>query len=583
MKWIINLLRRLNISKRIFLVVALCIIVFTTILLQIAQQIVTNKIESNYFSNTEWAQDEMAKGIELLISDINMLSIRVMNSKKLQTLIEDKELAASEKQSRYRSVLDGIIDWSIIGDVVVIDRDGTLLSAGANGFSGNPDMRSIRGMDEGNQLMWVDAVERDANGKHYVRIAREYFPYSSAKWLGHLFIYVPESTLYRSFENTSVPDGFSMVVSGNAVVLSCRDKTKVGTTLFDDSILEGSGFRYRYRPYQGQDSIFSTKDIVNLKETLGFDLKTVTIRSQSSMYDGIRQLRVIVLVVDIFVTLVALLFSYQISRRVVEPIHKLQDKLGAFGSGDELRPVYLKDSGDELYDLEKTYNEMIERITDLVHKITEEKIEQRKLQLIALQAQINPHFLYNTLDTITWIAKIKKQKEIEDLAMALAGFFRISLHKGEKYMRVCEEIDFVRNFVLIQQIRFPDKFEIDYDIQDGIEECRILKIMIQPFVENSIKHGIGPKTGKGHITVRGYKKDEDLVFEILDDGVGFDEKSDSQNNGESGGLNGYGVINVDERIKLEYGPDYGVTIQSTPGQGTHVTIRVRCELYPSSQ
>ncbi|HHV50826.1 MAG TPA: hypothetical protein GXX54_03880 [Clostridiales bacterium] len=124
---------------------------------------------------------------------------------------------------------------------------------------------------------------------------------------------------------------------------------------------------------------------------------------------------------------------------------------------------------------------------------------------------------------------------------------------------------------------------MNYDIQEGIGSCRILKIIIQPFVENAIKHGIGPKNGMGHITVRGYKKGEDLIFEVLDDGVGFDENTKSQKAGENGGLNGYGVKNVHERIQLEYGQDYGVSIASIPGEGTRVTIKVRCEWEPQLQ
>lgn len=150
--------------------------------------------------------------------------------------------------------------------------------------------------------------------------------------------------------------------------------------------------------------------------------------------------------------------------------------------------------------------------------------------------------------------------------MALAGFFRISLHKGDKYMRVREELEFVRNFVMIQQIRFPEKFEVEYQVEEDILDCKILKIVIQPFVENAIKHGVAPKPGKGHIRITGKKENEDLVFEILDDDVGFREGDEGPKNGEADGLNGYGVSNVDERLKLEYGEDYGVTVTSCRGR-----------------
>lgn len=147
-------------------------------------------------------------------------------------------------------------------------------------------------------------------------------------------------------------------------------------------------------------------------------------------------------------------------------------------------------------------------------------------------------------------------------------------------MRVREELEFVRNFVMIQQIRFPEKFEVEYQVEEDILDCKILKIVIQPFVENAIKHGVAPKPGKGHIRITGKKENEDLVFEILDDGVGFREGDEGPKNGEADGLNGYGVSNVDERLKLEYGEDYGVTVTSCPGEGTRVVLRMRQMFYP---
>lgn len=583
MKWIVNKLRKINISTRVFLVVSFCIILFTSVMLHLAQKLAVGTIERNYFKNTEWTQDEMAKGVELFISDLNMLSIRIMNNDELGKLLGDDTLPYAYKLSKYRQILDNMVDWNTVGDVVVVDKAGQVLSVDKKNFSGSPDKRSIRKIESSNQLMWVDTIETGDDGTHYVRLGRKYNYYSTARWIGYLFIYVPETVLFNSFEDMSGSAAFSMIVTGDAVVLSCRDKEKVGSSLFDKSLLNGSGFRYSYMPYQGQDCIISVKDIDSIRDTLGCDLKTVVINPKRDFYQSILHLKRLILIVQIAVTLFALFLSYIISRRIVEPIHKLQEKLNDFGIGDELKPVYLKNIGDEIQELENTYNEMIERITELVRKNNEEKIEQRKLQLIALQAQINPHFLYNTLDTIIWIAKIKKQKEIEDLAMALTGFFRISLHKGDKYILVRDEIEFVNNFVKIQQIRFPNKFEINYDIQEDTGSCRILKIIIQPFVENAIKHGIGPKNGMGHITERGYKKDEDLIFEVIDDGVGFDEHTKKQKAGENGGLNGYGVKNVHERIQLEYGQDYGVSIASIPGEGTRVTIKVRCEWEPQLQ
>ncbi|UUZ80247.1 sensor histidine kinase [Paenibacillus sp. P26] len=198
------------------------------------------------------------------------------------------------------------------------------------------------------------------------------------------------------------------------------------------------------------------------------------------------------------------------------------------------------------------------------------------MELIAHQAQINPHFLYNTLDAIGWLAKIHKQNEIEKMVIALSSFYRLSLHKGDKYITVEEEIGIVQSYVAIEALRFPGKFEVQYDIAEDILAFKMLKIIIQPLIENAIKHGISGKRGKGLVTIRGYRSGDSLRFEITDDGAGFDVgtfKKQGEPRPYKGG--GYGIRNVNERIQLEYGFGYGVEIRSTVGAGTTSVVTVR--------
>ncbi len=211
----------------------------------------------------------------------------------------------------------------------------------------------------------------------------------------------------------------------------------------------------------------------------------------------------------------------------------------------------------------------------LMKKSAHDAIEH---ELSYFYAQITPHFLYNTLDAIAWIARLKKQPDIEKMIASLATFFRISLHKGDKFIPVEEEVRLVQSFVTVELMRFPDKFEIRYDIPDEVRQLRILKLILQPLVENAIKHGISEKRGKGLITVTAETSGDMIVFEVADDGVGFREDrpfgtADDQTLFRSG----YGLRNVQERIKLEYGGDCGLTVRSERGQGTTVTVRIRKE------
>jgi two-component system sensor histidine kinase YesM len=190
--------------------------------------------------------------------------------------------------------------------------------------------------------------------------------------------------------------------------------------------------------------------------------------------------------------------------------------------------------------------------------------------------QINPHFLYNTLDTIAWLAKLKNEKDIENLVLSLAKFFRLSLHKGDKFIKIKEEVDLVKSFLEIEKIRFPELFDVEYEIADEVKEIETLKLIFQPIVENAIKHGFSDIDYRGKITIRAELKENDIFFEIEDNGKGFDADEDLFADDKLlTGLGGYGLKNVDERIKLEYGRDYGVSVLSVVGTGTKVQIKIK--------
>ncbi len=231
-------------------------------------------------------------------------------------------------------------------------------------------------------------------------------------------------------------------------------------------------------------------------------------------------------------------------------------------------------AGDEIYQLEKNYDEMIRRIFQLMRENREEMETKRKLELDALQMQINPHFLYNTLDTVVWMAKIKKEPEIEHLVVNLARFFRLSLHKGDKFIKVEDEINILKHYLQIERIRFPDKVRVIFDVEEDMADYFVLKLVLQPIAENALKHAFPDQ--KGNLTIRGYADGNDIIFEVEDDGAGFNVPDDILANKRENQFaeGGYGLYNVNERIKLEYGERYGLTVTSKPGKGTKVVVRL---------
>lgn len=290
-----------------------------------------------------------------------------------------------------------------------------------------------------------------------------------------------------------------------------------------------------------------------------------------------------IVVLIIFSTILILLNI--LLNHVVDPILVLQKKMELV-TLDNTRLEMPVQTNDELGMLIRNFNQMTERIDKLSSQLIEEQRKKRQYELRALQAQINPHFLYNTLDSIIWMAELQ-DPNVVPMTEALARLMRLSLNKGREFITVENEMNYVRNYLIIQSMRYQDKFDYQVVTEEAVKKCITVKLIVQPLVENSIYHGIKEKRGKCHLEVRAFRSGRDVLFTVRDDGKGMDaeacgkilngtgSKEERENSRQDKGKgNGIGVFNVNERIQLEYGASYGVSYQSEPGKGTLAMIRI---------
>jgi len=285
----------------------------------------------------------------------------------------------------------------------------------------------------------------------------------------------------------------------------------------------------------------------------------------------------IVFVILLIIFIVILINSY-ISFRVTNPIRELEKSVKELEEGNLDADIYMGGSY-EVQHLGKSVQDMKFRIKGLMQDIVNEHEEKRKSEFDSLQAQINPHFLYNTLDIIVWQIENEKQSEAVHTVTALARFFRLSLGKGKNIVTVRDEIDHVKNYLMIQHMRFKNKFDYEFDIAEDVLELPSLKLMLQPLVENAIYHGMEFMDGDGMITVKAWRKEDELYLSVADNGLGMTEDKvemiltgkSTSGNGRGSGI---GVKNVNERIKLYFGEAYGLTIDSEPDEGTTVIIHL---------
>lgn len=305
-------------------------------------------------------------------------------------------------------------------------------------------------------------------------------------------------------------------------------------------------------------------------QTTSIEKLEVTLKSQIDNVISWSVLILFVLIILIFTVIVI------ISKRVEKSISdlcKVTDEIaeGEFGVRAKIS------TSDELSILADNINDMSRNLEIMVEQIKDDERKMRGAELRLLQEQINPHFLYNTLDTIVWLIEAGKNDEAEEVVVSLSTFFRLVLNKGKEIITVRDEKQHINSYLEIQQIRYRDILEYEIDFEEEIYDYEILKLTLQPIVENALYHGIKNKRAKGKISIVGRMQGMDVKFVISDDGIGMNEealyklrlsiKKDCRDTDK-----GFGLANVNERIRMRYGNQYGVNIDSVENEGTTVTV-----------
>lgn len=272
--------------------------------------------------------------------------------------------------------------------------------------------------------------------------------------------------------------------------------------------------------------------------------------------------------------------AWIISESIYIPIKKLHDVTATITQND-LQVLVTSKNANEIADLGMSFNVMINKIRELLDSKIKEQANLKKAEFRALQAQINPHFLYNTLDTIIWMAEAKKNNQVIELVRALSCFFRVTLSEGKDWITIQDEIEQTRSYLAIQKMRYRDILDYQIEVDEAVLDRTILKLLLQPLVENAIYHGIKNKRKGGTVIVRVYHQDEDKIFlEVEDNGAGFTHyklaKTQEKLNCDSDEFKleerGFGLENVNERVKLYYGKEYGLSIESEYQVGTRVKL-----------
>ncbi len=458
-------------------------------------------------------------------------------------------------------------EYTDVNDIVFLsDKDGELYSNFLISRDAALDL-----LEEGKEQLkesggiysWLDT--REVSGINFIPFVREidnlYGHDDTAH--GYLVTGIQEQLLqeiYDSYLNSS--QGSIYLVSPSGQILSGSDQDLIGENFIDSfewgkrHSLRNASY-YRIRVEGDEYCLLSTSD-----SRSGWTY--VYLLKREYVYEGANNLWLFPLILSVMIVLsLAVIMSFRLSSQIVRPIRDLTNTIQEVEKGD-LSIRFTVPNIEEIANLGIFFNDMMQQLEDSIKLIYEEQSQRRDAEMKALVLQINPHFLYNTLSSIIWLCNEGKDDEVIEMTSSLATFLRISISNDHELVTIREEFDHVKSYVNIQQIRFENSFRCNYQLDESIEDCYTLKVILQPLVENTVNHAIQNIDYEGIITIRAYQDGETIHITVADNANGMTQEEVDylndhlQNPGETNAEYGIGTQNVNSRIQLLFGKEYGL-------------------------
>lgn len=566
----------LNFSQKLFY--SLCPLVMVTLLTlsgmeyYYSSRILEEKAEEylkNLASVTQSKIDDAVANVENAAFFIN-------GDNTIQSVLKEESVVANDRQEfffLYEKVQDKLETFALfcneVDAVQILSDQGQIYKYVKAGYKKPINISEYMGEEDGRWLL----------DQGHILYMKRLYAYPSVDFLGYMALEVKKSGLYDVIADIDLSEGgevFLVNEAGNIVV--SKNGAQVGEQL-----------NAAYREcFNGEEAFYESVSVEGVPYSVYISKPTsnnwhilLALPRMDYMRD-ISNLRNVVVALTAVIILFAVLAFFLVSKSTTRSIQTLARSMEDFGQGNFEVNCEIQ-SEDEIGRLGQAFNKMVKDMRDLVNNAYEQELMRQKAQMKSLQMQINPHFLYNTLDTINWMARIHQADEVGDMAAALGNMMRYSLAKNA-VASIREEIKNLKDYLFIQNYRYGDKVAVSFEIEEGLMEVLIPKLLIQPVLENAIIHGIEEKLDAGHILISAWAEEEELYICVEDDGVGMTEEAIRQllqedKKPDAKGHTSIGIINVNKRIRLLYGPQYGLSVQSELGKGTKMTLHMKTE-YP---
>jgi two-component system sensor histidine kinase YesM len=534
-------------------------------------------IKNKYTETAVQSVYETGEKLNFILEDIQEFSTVIISNNDLLDMLDNSSRHRAEEYNRVlRSFITSRDDIEVI-DLVLEDINYTVGAKKIN----KQERIDTRLQESSGQPLWQPtsseeiAILSGKFRKNYFTLARKVIDFNTLKDYGYLFVDLEEVILDQAYsglldnENSEV-----FICDSEGRIISHSDKSKIGgSILFEpyakEVLADRNGHSYvQYKTTIGKVAIYSTIENNGWKI-----IKTI---STDYLYSEINRIQKYFILGGIIYSLVIILYILFFSFRYTEPMMRMMSVIKRVEQGDLTARTEVK-TNDEVGQLGDSLNNMIAEMQNLIDKLVREEQEKKEVEMEALHAQINPHFLYNTLNTIKWMAKIQGNQGVSKAITALVKLLRISTNLGRDMISLKEEIDYVMNYIVIQKLRFSKSVNIVYHIDDSCLNLSVPKLILQPIVENSFIYGMEDELHELNIEIRAYMKDNKLFIEVHDDGPGIEAevlKNILINSMDKSRFSKVGLNNVNQRIKLYCGNDFGLKIETELGSGTIVTVEL---------
>lgn len=552
----------------------------------VSYRLVSNIIQDKYSVANLTNIKQIGYNIDFILSDIHQLSLDIIKDQTIYNFLKSASNPSFTLDAHASLMLEEWLDYlansnEYIDSILIKSRNGIILYTKSiehpSDADINPNIQKQVEKLKGGYLWHANNQDnnRDSSKIPVLSLTRSLNDMNNiVNDMGTLEINIKESKISEIYRNnlTDSEEEYFLVDSKNRII-SCTDKNilyqPIAPPVFE-RITRSTAKSGCFTTSIDKNNVLVT--YYKLDNTNWFSVNYTPL---SALLKEIRVVRAQLFLSISISFLVFSLLTILFLNKFLKPLKKVRSVMREFQNGNF--DVRLNVKGrDEIALVGSSFNQMSDKLKDLMNQVYWVKIKQKEAELSTLQSQINPHFLYNTLDTIYWMARMEKALQTSQLIRALSTLFRLSLNHGNEFTTVENELQHLKSYITIQEKRYEGMIKFSTAVDEETLGCQVIKLILQPLVENSIYHGIEPKGEDGEVHVKIYRKDDLLIYVVSDNGAGTDaseiQKVLAIPHDKKGSF-GFALKNVNDRIKLYYGDTYGIEFTSAPGSGTTVTVK----------